>query len=99
MFTGTAGLKTCATSAAVLLLVCGPVAPGAQQTRAAGTITSPKEGLGHAIGDEYLLVNYPQYEQYLKKLARESARMTVLDIGRTDEGRIEYTVIITSPEN
>ena len=99
MFTGTAGLKTCATSAAVLLLVCGAVAPGAQQTRAAGTITSPKEQFGHDIGDDYFLVNYTQDEQYLKKLARESARMTVLDIGRTAEGRIEYTAIITSPEN
>src|SRR5579862_7565807 len=87
-----------ATSAVVLLLVCGAVAP-AQQTRAAGTITSPKEQFGHDIGDDYFLVNYTQYEQYLKKLARESARMTVLDIGRTAEGRIEYTAIITSPEN
>ena len=99
MFTGTAGLKTCATSAVVLLLVLGAAAPAAQQTRAAGTITSPKEQFGHDIGDDYFLVDYTQYEQYLKKLARESARMTVLDIGRTAEGRIEYTAIITSPEN
>jgi zinc carboxypeptidase len=95
----TARLTTCAASAIVVLLVCGAVAPGAQQNGAAGKITSPKEQFGHDVGDDYVLVNYTRYEQYLKTLARESARMTVLDIGRTAEGRTEYTAIITSPEN
>src|SRR5437899_3888550 len=90
-------LKTCAASAIVVLLVCGAVAPEAQQNRA--KITSPKEQFGHDVGDDYVLVNYTRYEQYLKTLARESARMTVVDIGRTAEGRTEYTAIITSPEN
>src|ERR1700686_748559 len=99
MFTSAAGLRTCATAAVVFLLVYGPVAPEAQQTGAAGRITSPREQFGHDIGDDYFLVNYTQYEQYLKKLAQESARMTVIDIGKTAEGRTEHTAIITSPEN
>jgi hypothetical protein len=93
------GLKTRAASAIVLLLACGVVAPEAQQNRIAGKITSPKEQFGHDVGDDYFLVNYTQYEQYLKKLALESARMTVMDTGKTAEGRTEYTAIITSPEN
>src|ERR1700674_1770182 len=91
MFTSAAGLRTCATAAGVFLLVCGPVAPEAQQNSAAGRITSPKEQFGHDVGDDYFLVNYTQYEQYLKKLAQESARMTVMDIGKTAEGRAEDT--------
>src|SRR6478609_5751685 len=62
-------------------------------------LTSPKIQFGHEIGDDYFLVNYTQYVEYLLKLDRESDRMTVVDIGRTAEGRTEYTAIITSPEN
>src|ERR1700730_1641728 len=103
-----AGLKSCAAYAIVVLLGFGAAAPGAQQgttgakmqlSTTAGKITSPKEQFGHDVGDDYVLVNYTGYERYLKTLARESARMTVMDIGRTAEGRTEYTAIITSPEN
>ncbi|HEX4932578.1 MAG TPA: peptidase, partial [Gemmatimonadaceae bacterium] len=66
---------------------------------AAQRITSPKEHFGFDIGDDYRLVNYTQYVEYLRKLDGESDRMTVIDIGRTEEGRVEYTAIITSPAN
>jgi Zinc carboxypeptidase len=62
-------------------------------------ITTPKEQFGFNIGDDYLLVNYTQYETYLKKLAQESDRLTVLNIGKSSEGRPIYAGIITSPEN
>src|SRR5499427_10373410 len=62
-------------------------------------LTSPKSQFGHDIGDDYFLVNYTQYVEYLLNLDRESDRMTVVDIGKTAEGRTEYTAIITSPEN
>src|SRR5258706_3662060 len=84
-------------AAGTLLLAC-IVAPQAQRTTAP-KITSPKEQFGWEIGDDYRLVNYTQYEQYLKKLDQESDRVTVLDIGRPAEGRTEYTAIITSPDN
>src|SRR5438034_11427850 len=62
-------------------------------------ITSPKEQFGFDIGDDYVLVNYTQYETYLKKLDQESDRLTVLPIGKSSEGRTMYAGIITSPEN
>src|SRR5215470_18496902 len=62
-------------------------------------ITTPKEQFGFNIGDDYVLVNYTQYEAYLKKLAQESDRLTVLPIGKSSEGRTMYAGIITSPEN
>src|SRR4051795_8313197 len=75
------------------------VAPQAQNRSTASKITSPKEQFGHDVGDDYFLVNYTQYVEYLKKIDGQSDRMTVVDIGRTEEGRPELTAIITSPEN
>jgi hypothetical protein len=83
---------------AVLVLFSLVTAQPRAQNR--GTLlTSPKIQFGHDIGDDYFLVNYSQYVEYLLKLDRESERMTVVDIGKTAEGRTEYTAIITSPEN
>ena len=62
-------------------------------------ITSPKEQLGFNIGDDYRLVNYSQLETYWKKLAAESDRIKLIDIGTTAEGRHTWMAIITSPEN
>src|SRR4030095_5052013 len=62
-------------------------------------ITTPKEQFGFNIGDDYVLVDYTQYVDYLKKLDRESDRLTVQEMGRSSEGRPMYLAIITSPEN
>src|SRR6059058_3873695 len=83
---------------AMALAVAAPQA----QTPAKGSaprITSPKEQFGHDIGDDYFLVNYTQYVEYLQKMDKESDRMTVVEIGKTEEGRPELTAISTSPEN
>jgi hypothetical protein len=83
---------------AILVLFLFVSAQPRAQNRGA-LLTSPKIQFGHEIGDDYFLVNYTQYVDYLLKLDRESDRMTVVDIGKTAEGRTEYTAIITSPEN
>src|SRR5215468_11751142 len=62
-------------------------------------ITSPKDALGFNIGDDYQVANYTQLTAYWKKLASESDRMKLVDIGPTAEGRRQYMAIITSPEN
>ncbi len=62
-------------------------------------VTSPKEQFGFNIGDDYQLVNYTRYVDYLKKLDRESDRLTVQELGKTSEGRSMYLAVITSPEN
>jgi len=62
-------------------------------------LTTPKEQFGFNIGDDYVLVNYTQYVDYLKKLDRESDRLTVEEIGKSSEGRPMYLAIITSAEN
>jgi hypothetical protein len=74
-------------------------APSAQKPAPASKVTAPKDQFGFGVGDDYRLVNYTQYTEYLKKLQAQSERMIVTDIGKTEEGRTEFTAIITSPEN
>jgi hypothetical protein len=69
------------------------------QLAEAQTIPTPKEHFGFNIGDDYQLANYTQTEAYFKKLAETSKRVKLVDIGKTEEGRSQYMLIITSPEN
>src|SRR4051794_12208262 len=62
-------------------------------------ITSPKEQFGHNIGDDYWLANYDQFQAYWNKLAKESDRMKLVEIGKSAEGRSQLMAIISSPEN
>lgn len=64
----------------------------------AQTIPSPKEFFGFNIGDDYQLANFTQTEAYIKKLAA-SPRAKYVDIGLTEEGRHQFMLIISSPEN
>jgi hypothetical protein len=65
----------------------------------AAKITTPKEHFGFAIGDDYHLATYTQTEAYFKKLAAESDRVRLVDMGKTEEGRTQWMFIITAPEN
>src|SRR3989454_965075 len=79
----------------VFLLLLLSIATIQAQTR----ITTPNEQFGFNIGDDYVLVNYTQYVDYLKKLSRESDRLKLEEIGKSSEGRTIYLAIISSPEN
>src|SRR5471030_2655892 len=77
---------------AVLFLIIGP------RVLVAQGIPSPKEYFGFNIGDDYHLANYTQTEAYFKRLAA-SPRAKFVDIGPTEEGRRQFMLIISSPEN
>ena len=62
-------------------------------------ITTPKEEFGFNFGDDYQLANYKQISAYWHKLARQSNRMVLQEIGKTAEGRPHLMAIVTSPEN
>jgi len=64
----------------------------------AQTVPSTKEYFGFNIGDDYKLATYTQTEGYFKKLAA-SNRVRLVDIGLTEEGRHQYMLIISSPDN
>src|SRR5262245_57951500 len=83
---------------AVLLLLLAAT-QARTQPQLATTVTSPKQQFGADIGDDYFLANYTQLEQYWKRLAQQSDRMRLVDIGRTEEGRTQWMAIISAPEN
>src|SRR3954469_9510156 len=62
-------------------------------------ITTPREELGHNFGDDYYLADYKQISTYWQKLARQSNRMKLVDIGKTAEGRTQYMAVVSSPAN
>jgi hypothetical protein len=66
---------------------------------AAAAPTSPKQQFGFAVGDDYQLINYTKLVAYWKKLDQESDRLSLVDIGRSAEGRPIVMAIITSPRN
>lgn len=65
----------------------------------AQSLPSPKQHFGFNIGDSYMLANYTQTEAYFKKLAAASDRLKLVDIGKTEEGRTQYMIIVSSAEN
>jgi hypothetical protein len=65
----------------------------------AQTVTSPKEHFGFNIGDDYMLANYTQTEAYFKKLASQSDRVLLKEMGNTEEGRKQYLMVVSSPAN
>src|SRR5687767_10578058 len=68
-------------------------------TSFAAKITSPQEHFGFAIGDDYHLATYTQTEAYFKKIAVESDRARLVDMGRTEEGRTQWMLVFSAPEN
>ena len=65
----------------------------------AQSLPSPKEHFGFNIGDDYQLANYTQTEAYFKKLAAASDRVKMVDMGLTEEGRHQWMMIVSSPQN
>ncbi|MGB4959701.1 MAG: M14 metallopeptidase family protein, partial [Saprospiraceae bacterium] len=63
------------------------------------TIPTPKEHFGFEIGDSYHLATFTQTEAYFKKIAAASPRAKLTIIGKTEEGRDQFMMIVTSPEN
>ncbi len=75
-----------------------PSAPAAQAPQGQH-ITTPKEHLGFNLGDDYCLANYTQLQSYWAKLEKQSNRLKVVEIGKTEEGRPQLMGIVTSPAN
>ncbi|WP_126973288.1 M14 family metallopeptidase [Gynurincola endophyticus] len=62
-------------------------------------VPTPKEHFGFNIGDDYQLASFVQTEAYFKKLASTSDRLKYTVIGKTEEGRDQPMLIISSPAN
>lgn len=65
----------------------------------AAAITTPKQALGHDLGEDYFLASYRQLQTYWKTLDAQSDRAQLVEIGKTSEGRPQYMMVVSSPEN
>ena len=65
---------------------------------AQGTISPPVFG-AYTAGDDYFLANYTQLLGYWNKVATESDRIRLEEIGKTAEGRPIVMAIVTAPAN
>jgi len=78
---------------ALLVLLLAGTARGSAQT------TPPEEYLGFKPGADFHLMTYEQAMGYFERLASESDRMVVLDMGETTGGRRMKYGVISSAEN
>lgn len=62
-------------------------------------VTTPEEFLGFKPGADFHLANYEQAIGYFEKLASQSDRMLVMDMGPTSEGRRMKYGVISSESN
>jgi len=62
-------------------------------------VTTPVSHFGFNIGDNYQLATFTQTELYFKKLGEQSERATFTVIGKTEEGRDQFMLVVTSAEN
>ena len=62
-------------------------------------ITSPAEEFGAAVGDDYFLATFGQFERYWRKVDAQSDRVRVVSIGETEEGRTQWMAVVSAPEN
>ncbi|MBK7558564.1 MAG: peptidase [Chitinophagaceae bacterium] len=62
-------------------------------------VTTPVSHFGFNIGDNYQLATFTQTEAYFKKLGEQSDRATYTVIGKTEEGRDQFMLVVTSAEN
>ncbi|HEX2682344.1 MAG TPA: M14 metallopeptidase family protein, partial [Ferruginibacter sp.] len=62
-------------------------------------VPTPKEHFGFNIGDNYQLATFTQTEAYFKKLAQSTDKAKYTVIGKTEEGRDQFMLIVTSAAN
>jgi hypothetical protein len=65
----------------------------------AQTLTTPEQFLGFRPGADYHLATYEQAVGYLEKLAAESPRLKVFDLGPTPMGRRMKYAVVSSAAN
>jgi hypothetical protein len=62
-------------------------------------VTTPRAFLGFTPGDDYKLANYQQSYAYFQKIAGETKRLRLFEVGRTAMGEPMLLAAISSEEN
>ncbi len=85
--------------AVVFALLAGPGLAAVSPAASAAGLTSPKRAFGHDVGADYQLIGYRRMLAYWQALDAESDRLSLVEIGRTAEGRPMVMAIVTSARN
>ncbi len=89
------GLPFRRASVALVSLVCLTTPGWAQQA----ALPTPESVLGFRPGDDFKLATYEESLAYFRRLDQASDRLTLVEVGKTSEGRPWYVALISSPEN
>jgi hypothetical protein len=81
-------------SPVVAFLLALPALLPAQQR-----VQSPKEFLGHEIGEDHWLCNYQDLLRWFRAVEKQSDRVKVVEIGKSGYGQPMVMAVITSPAN
>jgi hypothetical protein len=81
-----------------LLLVLSLVSPIALRGQS-GSIPTPESVFGFPPGADFKLATYDQVVSYFQKVDAASDRMTLMQAGKTTQGRTFYFALISSKEN
>jgi len=82
---------------AIVVLAASIVAahPSAESSR----LPSPEASFGFKPGADYKLATYDQSIEYFKKLDAASKYLTLVEAGRTTQGRPMYFALVSTPDN
>jgi hypothetical protein len=75
------------------------ISPLVDHLPAATTVPSPRDVLGHDIGEPRKLDYYEDLLKYYQALAAKSPRVRIVETGKTEEGRPTVVVLISSETN
>jgi Zinc carboxypeptidase len=83
---------------AITVLVAVSVSAAAL-AQSPATVQTPEAALGHKMGADRELVDWPGLQRYFETVAAASDRVELVDAGPTTEGRRLIAAIVSSPEN
>jgi hypothetical protein len=78
----------------ILLLILNLARPLTAQN-----LPSPEEFFGFGLGKDYHLTNYTQTESYFKELDKLSDKAKLVSIGKTEEGREQWMMVVSAANN
>ncbi len=82
-----------------LIFCCALVAASVVQAADATVPASPEAFLGRPIGTDFQLADWTNVSGYYRKLAEQSPRVVVENVGKTTEGRDFLIAVISSEQN
>ncbi len=65
----------------------------------AGPVTTPKQFFGFDVCEDYQMFNYTKLVGYWQQLAKDSKRLKLVNLGKTEEGRDQWMAVVSDPSN